>query len=188
MLQSKQHEVCTEPWKVQLCSLLLSLSLSNPSPHFEQTQPSETTVSISHLLHLRETQMVPMMSGLPFSAWLVWIPQSRVPQTFSRPCPSPPVPMPCLCTVSHPPLLPPFKGCLYSFILEPSLHSPDLASWWEQSWVNSGFSLPLNSSWNYFLHQTSEYIFPSHWPPGEAAPTQLSASLLADSVYRNLYC
>ena len=46
----------------------LAHSLSNPSPHFEQTQPSETTVSISHLLRLQEAQMGPMMSGFPFSA------------------------------------------------------------------------------------------------------------------------
>ena len=30
MLQSKQHEVCTEPWEVQLCSLLLSLFPIHP--------------------------------------------------------------------------------------------------------------------------------------------------------------
>ena len=83
-VQSHERPNC-----VLSCSL--SLSLSNPSPHFEQTQPSKTTVSISHLLRLLETQMVPMMSGLPFSAWLVWIPHSLVPRTFSRLCPC------CLC-------------------------------------------------------------------------------------------
>ena len=188
MLQSKQHEVCTEPWKAQLCSLLLSLSLSNPSPHFEQTQPSKTTVSISHLLRLLETQMVPMMSGLPFSAWLVWIPHSLVPQTFSRLCPCRLCPHGASAQSHTLPSCPLSKAVFaasswnYHCILRPCF----LVG--VQSWINSGFSLPLKSSQDCLLHQTSEYIFPPHWHPGESAPTQLSASLLEDSVYRNLYC
>ena len=99
-----------------------------------------------------------------------------VPRTFAKLYTFPPVPMRCLgpkhalpSLLPSPPA-PALKDCLCSFIPESGTtfaRSPLLVV---QSCIELGFSLPLKSSQNCFLHKISEHIFPPSLAPCRSCP------------------